>query len=160
MADAEGGVVAVDAAGGRAGLHLGLTSQTGLAVFTMEWRVRVDRPGRIVVGAVSAIDGSGDGGLPPHGVYFTRDGDAAWSVVASAAAGRTVEETSLTPDGEFHRLRITCDGDGIVRFSVDDEQVASLSDDLPREDAYGPGLSVEQGMVAVDWYFCRREMPR
>lgn len=171
----EGGVVGLATGGsptGRVGLNLGLDHHAGQQIFTMEWRVRVDQAtsgsGRICFGAVSDVDGSGDTGLPDRGFYFLLDGDAKnWSCACAGGGGRTRVDTKVPVDGAFHRFRITCDGGGMVRFSIDDRKPVSISDDLPGEkDTYGQGISLVQGngrvpaVVAVDWYYLRRELPR
>ncbi len=170
----EGGVVQLStgtAGGGRSAIHLGLDQHTGAPVFTMSWRVRVDRAEgsdvTVAFGAVAAIDDPTGVG-PATGMWFAYDPGASdtWWCRCAADGKVTEVDTGRPVNSQPHRFTITSDGAGLVRFWYDDAEVASISDTVPGdEDHYGQGLviasgGVDVGVVDVDWFYLRRELPR
>jgi hypothetical protein len=174
--EVEGGVVHVStgtSATGRAGLHLGLTSQSGFPVFTMQWRLAFRRPlgredlGGVVFGSVDRVDSGGT--APAVGIYFLHRLDLTdtWLCGCSGAGGRTLVDTGVPVKGIYRRFEITADGSNLARFSIDDVRVATIDTSIPTaEDRYGSGLEVFKSKgnrpfeVDLDWFYLRRELPR
>lgn len=154
-----GGIVALAAGSGRAALHLGTRLGLGTPVFTLEWRARVLEGTAAVLGAPSDLDGGLEEAL---GYFFTIGADdGTWSCGCGAASGRTIEDTEVPVDEQFHRFRITCDGDLTARFAIDDQVVAEITTDLPgTEDRYGFGVAALSGTMEVDWAYQRTELAR
>lgn len=186
----EGGVVRLatgTTAKGTSSLHLGLDQHAASPVFTMEWRIRLRQVATeaedysVVFGALASVAPdvrSADCGPGMYWIYDRAAFGSTWRCQvagtgipatpgASVALGRTQLDTGRTPDDEYHRHTITCDGDRAVRFYLDDELVATASTNLPGDvDRYGQGLRLakvagtETASMVVDWFFLRRELPR
>jgi hypothetical protein len=172
----EGGVIRLStgtSGGSRAGIHLGLDQQVGSPVFTMGWRIRIDKAddadAAIAFGALASID-SAVGGGPGPGMWFVYDpaekGSTWWC--RCAAGGEVTEvDTGRDANSQAHRFAITSDGAGLIRFWYDDAEVAAISDTVPGEDdRYGQGLVIASRSQAtnavadIDWFYLRRELPR
>lgn len=151
-------------------LNLGDNNLQGGRVMLCEWRCRI-----------YALDTTSDkcswwlglhnnlaGAEPTTGFYFryTAGDGANWHAVCANAGSRMAVNTNTAADTNYHRFRITCDGNGIARFYIDSALVATITTSLPTTNRYSPNLSIRKTagttarFVSVDYFALRYEHAR
>jgi hypothetical protein len=135
------------AATGLCGLHLDQVSLSGHPIFVWEARVvprGVQDGGQASTWRVGVYDDP-SGAEPANGFYFEQPAGASLRCSTARAGVRADEDSGVTPTaGTAYRLRIASDGGGAAYFSVDDEIVATIAEDLPTAgpDGYGPAVTI------------------
>lgn len=173
-ASGEGGVIALTpgtAPTGRAAIGLDVGQLGGVPLFTMEFRLRLTHPKaggqQVLVGAADGLDGV-SAFLPKVGFFFRTDvGNQVWTCGVSSIKGSKSAVTKVPLDDTFHRMAVTSDGAGLVRFYVDDQKVAAFGQvELDAAERYGHVASITSAAnahpkaVEIDWFFVRRELAR
>ena len=91
---------------------------------------------------------------PTTGFYFryTAADGTSWQAVCANGGPRTVVNTNVVADVDFHRFRITSDGGGVARFYIDDVQVAVITSSLPSVNRHTPNAMIKKtaGTTSAD----------
>jgi hypothetical protein len=132
---------------GLCALHLDQVSLTAHPLFVWEARVvprGADEGGQSSTWRVGVHD-EPSGAEPGNGLYFEQVTGSTLRCRTAQAGTRSDEDSgvALVADTAY-RLRIASDGGGVAYFSVDDEIVATITDNLPTaaRDGYGPAITV------------------
>jgi hypothetical protein len=169
-------------------IHLGTSTLRGCPVFVQETRCRLnttnatDGPASVYFPLTDNVNAQ----PPNNGCYFRYASDSPdpqywWAGCASAGARTEVRcqvpvtNAPVEANSSFHRFRVTRDGGlasggGVVRFYIDGDRVAEITDHLPSntDGFYGPtiGLRKNNGTVGlirsldVDYYALVWEVSR
>jgi hypothetical protein len=69
-------------------------------------------------------------------------------------------------DTNFHRFRITADGNGVARFYIDDAQVGLITSSVPSTNRYTPNVMIRKSAgtaarnIRLDYFALRYEQAR
>jgi hypothetical protein len=150
-------------------ISLGNANLRGSRVFMCEWRLRVNNPtmGANAFSCWVGLHNNVGGGEPTTGIYFQYTPSGVnWQAVCAENGSRTVADTGVPANGDFHRFRFTGDGAGTARFYIDSVVVATITSTLPTTLWHAPCASIAKSTgtavraIAVDYFALRWEQAR
>jgi hypothetical protein len=151
------------------GINLGSNSLFGSPVMMCEWRIKLTNVSTAtdkyscwfgLHNATTAVE-------PTTGFYFryTPD-DPHWFVACADGGTPNAVATTVLVDTNFHRFRITADGNGVARFYIDDAQVGLITSSVPSTNRYTPNVMIRKSAgtgarnIRLDYFALRYEQAR
>jgi hypothetical protein len=151
-------------------VSLGNSNLKGSPLFMCEWRYRVTvlSAGANAFSTWVGLHNNVTGGEPSTGFYFqyAPASGSNWQAVCANNGSRTVVNTGVPVDVDFHRFRFTCDGAGTARFYIDSVLVATITATLPSTWWHTPCASIAKSTgstartIVIDYFALRWEHPR
>jgi hypothetical protein len=152
------------------GINLGSNNLIGAPLFMCEWRSKITdlNNGSDQFSCWFGLHNGSTASEPTTGFYFryTAADGTSWQAVCANGGPRTVVNTNVVADVDFHRFRITSDGGGVARFYIDDVQVAVITSSLPSVNRHTPNAMIKKTAgttartVRFDYFALRFEQER